>query len=89
MEYILTKLFHNGWIYFEILRGCSGLPHSGRLANYLLHTRLDKAEYYKVATTPGLWRHKWRPIQFILIVDDFVIEYVGKQHTLHLIKILE
>ena len=28
-------------------------------------------------------------IQFVLIVDDFGIEYVGKQHALHLLKILE
>ena len=41
-EYNLTQSFQNGWIYFEILRGCSGLPKSGRLANDLLRTRLDK-----------------------------------------------
>ena len=25
-EYNLSKTAHSGWIYFEILRGCSGLP---------------------------------------------------------------
>ena len=25
-EYNLTQLVQNGWIYFEIIRGCSGLP---------------------------------------------------------------
>ena len=39
--------------------------------------------------TPGLWRHKWRSIQFLLILDNFGIKYVGKQHALHLLKILE
>ena len=39
-EYNLTQLVHNGWIYFEILQGCYGLPQSGRLTNYLLHTQL-------------------------------------------------
>ena len=76
-EYNLTQSVQNGWIYFEILRGCYGLPQSGRLANDLLRTSLDKARYYEAATTPGLWIHKCRPIQFFLIVDDFSIKYVG------------
>ena len=45
-EYELTQAAQNGWIYFEILRGFYGLPQSGRLANDLLHTHLDKAGYY-------------------------------------------
>ena len=53
-EYDLSKAARNGWIYFEILRGCYGLPQSGRLANELLCTRLEKADYYEAATTPGL-----------------------------------
>ena len=32
-EYDLSKAAKNGWIYFEILRGCYGLPQSGLLAN--------------------------------------------------------
>ena len=55
----------------------------------MLSTQLEKAGNYKVATTTGLCFHKWRPVQFVLIVDDFCIEYVRKQHALHLLKILE
>ena len=40
--------------------------------------------YYQITHTPGLWRQTTRPIQFILIVDDFCIKYVGKEHALHL-----
>ena len=75
--------------YIENLRGCCGLPQSSRLANDLLRTCLEKTGYYEAAKTPGLWSHKWRPIQFFLIVDDFGIKYVGKQHALHLLRILE
>ena len=75
-EYNLTQLVQNRWIYFEIRQGCYGLPQSDRLANDLLHMRLENAGYYEAATTPGLWRYKWCPIQFILIVDDSGIEYV-------------
>ena len=88
-EYNITQSVHNWWIYIEIIRGCYVLPQSDRLANDLLCTRLEKAGYYEAATTPGIWSHKGRPIQFVLIVDDFGIKYVGKQHALHLLKILE
>ena len=54
-----------------------------------MRTQIKKAGYYEAATTPGLWRHKWLPIQLVLIVDDFGIKYVGKQHALHLLKILD
>ena len=36
-----------------------------------MRTRLEKAGYYEAATTPGLWRHRWRPIQFVLLLDNF------------------
>ena len=63
-EYNLTTLVHKGWVYFEIRRGCYGLPQSGMLANRQLRVRLEKEGYYEARTTSGLWRHKWRPIQF-------------------------
>ena len=53
-EYNLTPLVQKGWIYFDILCGCYGLQQSGKIANDLLRTRLDKAGYYEAATTPGL-----------------------------------
>ena len=50
---------------------------------------IGKEGYYKARTTPVLWRHKWRPIQSCLIVDDFGVEYVGKKHADHLDTILK
>ena len=38
---------------------------------------------------PGLWQHKWRPVQFTLVVDDFGVKYVGEKHALHLKQTLE
>ena len=55
----------------------------------LLRKRLNSAGYHEATTTPGLWRHKWRPIQFCLLVDDFGIEYVGEKHALHLKSTLQ
>ena len=88
-EYNLLASQRHGWVYFEIIRGCYGLKQSGKLANDLLRTRLEKAGYYEAATTPGLWKHTWRPIQFTLIVDDFGVEYVGKKHADHLAGVLQ
>ena len=33
---------------------------------------------------PGLWKYKWRTVQFTLVVDDFGVKYVREKHALHL-----
>ena len=48
-----------------------------------------KRDYYHCPQTPGLWRHKWRPVLFSPIVDDFGVECVGKHHSDHLINALK
>ena len=88
-EYDLIGRDRDGWIYFEIRRGCYGLPQSGILANDLLRSRLVAEGFYEAASTPGLWRHKWRPLQFCLIVDDFGVEYVGIEHFNFLLDLLK
>eukprot|EP01082_Thalassiosira_pseudonana_P004270 g3915.t1 g3915 contig14:1435-2889(-) len=65
------KVDDRGWVYVRIEQGMYGLPQAGRLANELLAKRLDTEGYYQCQYTPGLWRHKWRPITFSLVVDDF------------------
>jgi hypothetical protein len=45
--------------------------------------------FYESFSTPGLWRHKWRPLQFSLIVDYFGVEYVGIEHFNFLLDILK
>jgi hypothetical protein len=39
--------------------------------------------------TPGYWKHEWRPISFALVVDDFGVKYIRKEHVHHLIKTLK
>jgi hypothetical protein len=36
-----------------------------------------------------LWRHVTRPISFSLVVDDFGVKYVGKEHAQHSIDTLQ
>ena len=66
-----------------------GLPQAGILAQELLETRLNTHGYQQSKFTPGLWTHKWRPIRFSLIVDDFGVKYVGKEHADHLVSVIK
>jgi hypothetical protein len=88
-EYNLLPLVRKEFVYVEIRRGMYGLPQAGIIANDLLTERLEPSGYYQCRHTPGLWKHKWRPILFSLVVDDFGIQYVGRQHVDHLIQAIE
>ena len=66
-----------------------GLPRAGMIAQKLLGERLNQKGYYQSAQTPGFWKHKWRPVCFSLIVDNFGVKYVGKEHAQHLIETLK
>jgi hypothetical protein len=83
-KYNLNDLAVDGWVYIEIRKGMYGLKQAGLLANQLLQTRLAPFVYYPARHTPGLWLHKTRPVSFTLVVDDFAVKYVGKQHAEHL-----
>jgi hypothetical protein len=88
-EYNLAGWDRDGWIYFEIRQGCYSLPQAGILVNNLLRSCLVVEGYYKSVSTPGSWHHKWCPIQFCLIVDDFGVKYVGIEHFNHLLDLLK
>ena len=66
-------------------RAVWGLPQAGILANKLLRKRLLPHGYYECANTPGLWKHVTRPISFTLVVDNFGVKYVGREHAEHLL----
>jgi hypothetical protein len=83
-KYNLNALAVDGWVYIEILKGMYGLKQAGLLVNQLLQTRLAPLGNYPARHTPGLWLHKAGPISFTLVVDDFAVKYVGKQHAEHL-----
>jgi hypothetical protein len=83
-KYNIKTLAIDGWVYIEIRNGIYGLKQAGLLAIQLLQTRLAPFGYYPARHTRGLWLHKTRPISFTLVVDDFAVKYVGKQHAEHL-----
>ncbi len=88
-QYNLLEIAHNGNVYVKICKGMYGLPQAGRIANDQLIPILAKAGYHQKEHTPGLSVHEWQPISFSLVVDDFGIKYVGKEHAKHLIQTLE
>jgi hypothetical protein len=75
-------------VYLEIRKGMYGLPQAGILANQLIVKPLALFGYYPVTYTPGLWGHKHWPVLFSLVVDDFGIKFIGKDHAQHLIVAL-
>ena len=89
-EYNLrAKATSDGWIYIKVVKGMYGLPQAGSLAHDLLEKRLNNEGYYKSKLVPGLWKHKTRNLQFVLVVDDFGIKYLREEDLNHLIKSIE
>jgi hypothetical protein len=88
-QYNLHDIAHNGFIYCEIQKGMYGLPQAGKLAHDKLKLHLAKYGYAPCPLTTGLWKHNTRPITFALVVDDFGVKYVGREHAIHLIESLQ
>ena len=82
------KVDKKGDVFIKVCKGMYGLPHTGLIAQQLLEKPLKVHGYCQSNTTPGFWRHNTRPICVTLIVDDFGVKYVGKEHADHLIKLL-
>merc|ERR1711983_360502 len=76
-------------VYIEATKGMYGLPQAGLIANELLEKRLNEHGYHQSKYIPGLWKHKWRPIQFTLVVGNFGVKYQGEEHARHLKSVLE
>ncbi len=79
----------DGYVYWEIQQGMYGLPQAGIIAQELLAKRLKEHGYSQSKTTPGLWTHEWQPIMFSLVVDNFGVKYVGKEHAQHLLRTVQ
>jgi hypothetical protein len=84
-QYNLKMHALNGYVHLEMRRAVWGLPQAGILANKRLRRKLAPFGYYECVNTPGLWYQVSRPISFTLVVNDFGVKYVGKEHTDHLI----
>jgi hypothetical protein len=84
-QYKLADLAHNGYVLVEIRKGMYGLPQAGKIAYDRLVKHLSIFGYGPTRHTDGLWRHTNRPVLFSLIVDDFGVKTVGREHAEHLL----
>ena len=89
-EYKLReKVNRQGMVYIEATKEVYGLPQAGLLANELLEQHLNKHGYFESKLVLGLWKHTASPISFTLVVDDFGVKYVEKEHVEHLMTVLQ
>jgi hypothetical protein len=86
-QYKLAPLVHNGYVLVEIRKGMYGLPQAGKLANDRLVTHLGKSGYVQAKGTSGLCRSSYY-LQS-RVVDDFGVQYTGREHAQHLADTLE
>ena len=59
------------------------------LAQILLEEQSKKHGYEQSRIKLGFWKHKGRPICFTLVVYDFEVKYIRKEHARHLISVLK
>jgi hypothetical protein len=89
-EYNLHQLATpDGWVYVKVTRAMYGLPQAGSLGQDQLEKCLNQEGYYQSQTVSGLWKHKTKSIQFVLVVDDFGIKYINQDDLDHLIRTLK
>jgi hypothetical protein len=89
--HLLSITTPDGCIYCKIHQGMYGLPQAGT-RNHCTGTigkRLKEHGYTQSKTTPGLWTHEWHPITFSLVVDNFVVKYIGEEHAQHLLQMVQ
>ena len=78
-----------GSIHIQANCGMYGLPQAGLLANELLEKRLNKRGHRQSKLVPGFWTQEWRLDHFTLVVNNFGVKYVGKEHAIHLNNTIE
>jgi hypothetical protein len=84
-----NKIDTDGNIFCEVKQGMYSLPQAGILAQELQTKQLSNTGYTQSAVTPGFWQHKWQPISFTLVIDDFRVKCINKTDAQHLLAVLK
>ena len=66
-----------------------GTPQAGRIAHDALVKHLEPYGYHPSSKHARLWTYNSQPINFTLVVNEFEVKYLGKEHALHLKSALE
>jgi hypothetical protein len=88
-KYDLIERAQDGKVYIEIQKCMYGLPQACILANELLQRNLAKDGYRPTQHTHGIWTHDTHPIAFSLVVGDFGVKYIGREHAEHLMACIQ
>ena len=89
-KYNLDKILHTyGYMYLEIIKDIPGMNQSGKINNDQITKHLNKYGYHPWRHMPSLWKHEKRYIKFNLLIDDFGINYQGKENIEYLWNDLE
>ena len=88
-QYYLNGLVTpEGWFYLEIRKCVPVLKQTGRIANEQLTSHLEKFVYCPCKYTLLFCKKDSLHVTFLLLVDNFVVKYVGKNNAEHLISAL-
>ena len=77
----MSESEHAVYVYVKINNGMYILAQACLLENELLAKRLAEHGFNQTPHTPGLWKNHTNPIQFALVVENFVIKYENKQDS--------
>ena len=66
-----------------------GLKQAAIVAFDQLKDHLESHGYFPIPNTVGMWKHKSRPIQFYLCVDNFGIKFTNTTDVEHLLDSLK
>ena len=86
--WLKDKVDDTGYLLFRVEKDMYDLPQAGIVTQQLPEKRLEAEGYHQSTTTSEYYKHGWRPISFLLIVDDFGVKYVGEEHANHLLSVL-
>ena len=87
-EYNVVEYVVNGFAYFDINKVMYGLSQSGNISNDKLIKELAVKVFEPTNHTPGLWKHRNRPVTFAIVVDGSGIKYTHKEDAEMLLNTL-
>jgi hypothetical protein len=65
----------DGWVYIKVIRGMYGLPQAIARPRFT-RTPIKQKGIFPKPDCARILEHKTKPIQFVLVVDDFGIKYL-------------
>jgi Reverse transcriptase (RNA-dependent DNA polymerase) len=78
-----------GYVYARVTKGMYGLPQAGKVTSDVLLPRLFTAGYKETGRIPRMFKHTTNSVYFVLVVDDFLVQYINPKDFQHLASTLQ